>query len=412
MSEPQRPRCFITFVSGATVGGIETLAERLGEELLAGNDAVLICARTDEARGQLNPAIDYLTVPNELAWTGRLVDHLRDRYRNHELVLVALHPWTLVLFYSLRYRLRRAGWNTVRCFHLLTHSRGLFMQSGIINDVETRVFFAAPRRSNYFMNEAARLAHSGHWGMDLSDFPVLQLPMRPTDFCWKPRRGSALRIVSVGRLVPFKGYNRAAPAIVRALRDEGVDATWDIWGDGQDHDLIRTTSDAVGVSEYVRLRGPLEYASLQSELCRYDVFVGMGTAILEAAQIRMPSICAIEGTIEDGYGFLHEAPEDSVGDVIAGAKQTLLIDTLRDYAGMDEARRMNVGEQCRTSAERRSRTMQEFSDAVRNAEPWPARVDVRSLALLAYVRSMLTARALRNQLGSRVRRGSIAAPSR
>lgn len=379
-------KVFVVPVSGAAVGGIETLLLRLAPLLQRDGDELLVCGILDDIAPELPRESRFVKIESERTMALRLGQVLAAEYRAYEVVLVSLHPWTLAAFYPLRYLLRARGMRDVRSFHLVTHSRAFFFSGyAAVNALLKAVFCSAPVCSTFFMNDASVLAHAAYWRADLSDYPVLRLPLAPPKRRWNPCGDGSLRIASVGRLVPFKGYNRVAPAITRQLVSDGQDAFWNIWGDGEDAGLVAGHITREGMADRVRLHGPLDYARLAESLAEHDLFVGMGTAVLEAAHLGMPAICALEGSADLGYGFLYQAPGDSVGDVVAGAKPEPLLITVQRFAAMDADQRRAVGAQCEANVRDRSGDLEDFAAAIRDAAPWPARLDIGSLALAVLI---------------------------
>ena len=192
-------------------------------------------------------------------------------------------------------------------------------------------------RNTFFMNAECKLSHAKKFGLDYGFSPIIILPViddtnhEPT---YSPRMapGSALKVLSVGRIVPFKAYNRGAPAILKSLFSAGVDAEWDIYGYGPDEAEVDAAARELGVSDQLSLRGLLPYGELPSIINRYDVFVGMGTAVLEAAALGLPSICAIVDQKDRSYGFVHELPVGNVGETISGRSMLSIADLLIRYS--------------------------------------------------------------------------------
>ncbi len=170
----------------------------------------------------------------------------------------------------------------------------------------------------YFMNDECRLAHAKKWKTDLSSSPVIALPIDQHEPVWHPGDMSRVRIVSVGRLVDFKAYNLGAARIVKACRERGIEVSWDIYGYGPLEAEIRDCADAMFVSQHVCLKGKLDYSSFSTVVAGYDLFIGMGTSVIEAAVLGVPSICAIVDEETSSYGYVSDLPFGNVGEVIEG----------------------------------------------------------------------------------------------
>jgi glycosyltransferase involved in cell wall biosynthesis len=352
------------------VGGIETVALNAmnalagrGEEVILIGDSAAWSDRIDQRVARVGMIAPWPSA--------HLPQGLLQRIAGRDVIYVTLHPWALVSASQLARRLRSVV-RSARAFHLVTHSRAFFFETRFpfSHRILQRAFAALPVQSAYFMNEAALLAHAEEWRMDLSAYPILTLPMPATTVRWRPSKGPNLSLVSVGRLVPFKGYNRRIPAIVRSLRDKGLDLRWTIWGYGPDEEVIRAEIARCGVASHVELKGALDHACYDEEVASHDLFVGMGSSLLEAGRLGMPAVTAVEQSEEDSYGFLFETPIDSVGDVVAGAAVRPLSHIIEAYAALTPEERITAGERCRADSLRRSTSLDDMCDAIVNAGSW------------------------------------------
>lgn len=130
----------------------------------------------------------------------------------------------------------------------------------------------------------------------------------PVDFV--PSTG--FNLVSVGRLVPQKGYDLLIPIIAR-LRNEGIDVSLYILGEGEDRQKLETLNLELGSTECVHLMG--YHTNPHAFVCKMDAFVcssraeGYSLVIAEALSMGIPVIstnCAGPNELlADGkYGIL------------------------------------------------------------------------------------------------------------
>jgi hypothetical protein len=360
------------------LGGIEVLEMKLIEQFLRFGIAVTVACRENDILKNTDGLriFSHNGYPDLISRANQLIASNAKR-----VIFVSLHPSAAVAAELLARMVLRRRRETlvVHHFHWVSHSRAFFFsRSGIIRKLMRELFFILPKRSTHFMNDAALNAHQAFWRICLRGYPVLRIVGREPTTTYPSENNAeatrtcnkraALRIVSVGRFVAFKSYNMNAAMVIRQLRDDGIDATWDIWGYGPEESAIVSTTQRYGVMDYVRLCGPLPHAMFDQTVSSYDVFVGMGTAVLEAAKTGMPVCVAVENQGDACYGHLHEAPTDSVGDRVDGFPERKLHDVLRSVAALTSQERARIGQKDNLAARLRESTLDEFADAILRAE--------------------------------------------
>ncbi|WPN65157.1 hypothetical protein QMK47_09270 [Pseudomonas sp. P9_35] len=174
-----------------------------------------------------------------------------------------------------------------------------------------QIFFCLHNaRGLIFFNEKMVERYSTITGKDFSD--VSLFPLGVVDQLANPipkKFGDELSICSVGRLVEFKGYNLWMLDVVNSLRKLGVKVSYSIYGYGPLENIMSDKIKALDLEEVVSLKGSLEYSAFTDVVSQFDVFVGSGTALVEAAGLGVPSLIGIENTNEPStYGFLSELP--------------------------------------------------------------------------------------------------------
>ncbi len=205
-----------------------------------------------------------------------------------------------------------------------------------------------------FMNEESRSSHSAQWKRDLSGSPIIGLPITYQEKMWRARPIESMKIVSVGRLVDFKAYNLGTIKIIQRLRALGIKATWDIYGYGPLEDPMRDEINQRGVRDSVRLCGELDYTKYAEVVPTYDIFVGMGTAALEAAMLGVPTICATVDEPENCHGYIHEIPFGNVGEKIPERSMFPIVELLRQFHSTPEPQRELISASCKEAAQRYS----------------------------------------------------------
>ena len=362
------------------LGGIEILELKLVDELTRhGLDTVLASRANDtlDAPNAVRARFVHQGYPDFLSRTLELLSE-----STKKVVFVSLHPTAAIAseIAGRQIRSRNGDRISVHHFHWVSHSRAFFFSNRkLVRWLLQRLFLLLPVNSTYFMNDAARIAHQTFWQRSLVDYPVLRIVGRePSAKYVKSSKVTnhsnksachKLRIVSVGRLVPFKSYNVYAPIIIRKLRDAGIDATWDIWGYGPDEAVIASKAKEYKVNDFVKLRGKLPHELFDKTVSSYDLFVGMGTAVLEAAKTGTPVCVAVENQRDACYGHLHEAPIDSVGDRVVGFHERKLYEALSAFAAKSSQEQSTIGEKGAVAARRRESKLSEFVAAILSAQP-------------------------------------------
>ena len=220
-----------------------------------------------------------------------------------------------------------------------------------LTDGAQSLFRAVPAENLVFFNDATRDHYAHFFRADYGAAPILpigiQLPPRPTTYA-PPGRP---QIISVGNLVDFKTYNahviRAMPELLRlapALR-------YVIIGRGPEEGALRALATMVGVSDHVDFLGQIAYAEIATHVRNATVFVGSGTALLEAAAVGVPALIGIESLdIPESYGFLSDIPGLSYNEHVAGRARVSMIHALSSVLTDDDAR-ARIAEACRVKSE-------------------------------------------------------------
>lgn len=87
------------------------------------------------------------------------------------------------------------------------------------------------------------------------------------------QRSDVLRLVYAGRLIPWKGVDRAIE-IVAFARGRGVGVTLDVIGGGPDHQRLQNLAASQGIADHVRFVGPMPYGQeFLKKLRTYDALL-------------------------------------------------------------------------------------------------------------------------------------------
>jgi hypothetical protein len=197
-----------------------------------------------------------------------------------------------------------------------------------------------------FMNEQCRSTHAKQFGMDLSQNRIVPVPIDARQLGWRgPNPDGTLKIIAVGRIVDFKAYNFSLPKVVAKLSAKGHKVTCDIFGYGTGEIKLKSIIEENGVGHLVKFHGPTSFESLDDLISDYDVFVGMGTAAVQAAQLGVPTILAIVDDADGTHGFIHEAPFGNLGEQDERIYRHDLEETIESYLNLSEAERRRLSDQ-------------------------------------------------------------------
>jgi len=147
---------------------------------------------------------------------------------------------------------------------------------------------------------------------------IWPLPVDLSDFPETARNPVWGHLASIGRLSSMKEYNLYMPRVVRSLVDRGYDVRWTVYGDGPYHDRIKAIAEEQCVSDRIQLMGRWPHHRFSEALESAYVFVGMGTAMVEAALCGVPGPVAIAYDQEGAtYGTIVELGFGNIGDRLA-----------------------------------------------------------------------------------------------
>lgn len=175
--------------------------------------------------------------------------------------------------------------------------------------------------------EAANKIHRVYNGMELANFPPPVSNVAPDGF---------LRIASIGRLVPFKGFEYLIDACAE-LKSRDLTFRCEIVGDGPLRNTLQTQIDRLTLGDRVILTGSFSQEEVRARLRACDLFVLASilddagtsdvfpTVILEAMASGKPvvstSLAGIPESVVTGETGLLVAPRDS--SALAAAIETL-----------------------------------------------------------------------------------------
>jgi len=130
--------------------------------------------------------------------------------------------------------------------------------------------------------------------------------------------------------------------VVHDLIKRGISVRYVIYGDGPLRSDMIKKIEAYGLLDRIELRGLLEYSRFAQAISEFDIFIGSGTAIVEAAGQGIPSLVGIESVDAPvTYGFLSEIPGFTYNEDNLHTK-TLVVDKILEFISMDFRSRSKI----------------------------------------------------------------------
>ncbi len=161
-------------------------------------------------------------------------------------------------------------------------------------------------------------------GIELDDFPVAH-----------PEQAGALRIISIGRLIEFKGFQHLIAA-VEILKRQGIEVSARIIGEGPLRGTLEKQIEQLGLKECIQLLGVRSQEQIKAELAAAHVFVLpsivdqkgasdiLPTVITEAMACCLPvvstRVAGIPEMVQPEQTGLLVEPEDDAGLAAAIAR--------------------------------------------------------------------------------------------
>lgn len=173
-------------------------------------------------------------------------------------------------------------------------------------------------------------------------------------------------IVSVGRLVPWKGFEALIDAVAD-LNDQGIAATLVIAGDGPLEDALQLKVKTMGLEGQVRLVGRLGKDALGAVIKGADVFAlntayeGLSHQLLEVMDLGVPIVTT-------PVGGNAEIIQDGVQGLLVPCNDTqALAQSIRRFLDSPELRtRLIQNAKVRTKAFAQERVVEEIATIMRN----------------------------------------------
>lgn len=177
------------------------------------------------------------------------------------------------------------------------------------------LFNAVPDECKLFMNEDCLINHEKIFGRKI-DATIWPLPViiAKNNNKTKPRIPEKDKIISIGRFDPFKTYNLTTIKAISNLKSKGIDLRYDMYGYGLLEERMKALIKTMNLSDRVFLKGTLKYDELEATVKNAYLFVGCGTAAIEASHAGVPTIIATLETDGLANGLFTDAIGYNIGE--------------------------------------------------------------------------------------------------
>lgn len=168
----------------------------------------------------------------------------------------------------------------------------------------------SPEKNIIFFNEISKHVLGSDYGTSFDKAALLPIGIDLSKLEMRsPANVDFDRVVSIGRITSFKTYNIEFLKTLADCKQRGIKLIYDVYGDGDQLPLLKKKIEEYGLDDIVRLHGSIPYSKFTEAVENSLVFLGSGTALIEAAACGVPALIGIESQEDDQtYGFLHEMP--------------------------------------------------------------------------------------------------------
>ncbi|MEO8491510.1 MULTISPECIES: glycosyltransferase [unclassified Pseudomonas] len=385
----------ILFVMGGlSIGGVETYVVRLAKHLnMAGHKVTVTLLSNKSDAGLFKELSRYATINvvehvpffQASSWINALIPAKRDK-AHYDIVHVVDVLTLAYVFLNKSYLSFTSV--SVGIYHSKEicwwRGRDIYFRKKMLELYDRNV------ELTLFPNERTAEMASAFTHVELDKLDILPLGISFESYASRQPLQSSLRIVSVGRLVDFKVYNKHVISQLAELRKQ-ADFEYFIYGDGPERAALESLSQACGVSKYVHFKGEVEYAELPSILEGAFCFVGSGTTIIEASAAGIPSVVGIE-SIEKPLtcGLFSDVSGYSYNEESATTTRVGILDTIAMLQALGPEQYLEVSNQHRTKAKSFDiiETSQRLVD-LSNRKPMFDMKMNRWLAMLSFFKSVI-----------------------
>ena len=371
-------KILFVFSTLLNLGGMETLIVRLSQSLSAqGHSVSLLLTDTPEQRnageetlvGEVRKHARIFFAETRFALASRSLKALKAETFD---ILYAFESNSLVLAFLIQGEFQPQAKVVTGVYHGREYC-SISPNQRFLHRLASQLMQKMPLTNILSINEAFLKEHQDWLGRDFTGAPIVPLAIDLSRFENVKRSADPRKIVSIGRITDFKTYNFTMLDTLQILKERRLTFEYHVYGTGTQFDLLKAEVSKRSMEAQVFLHGSLPYSEFGTVLESAFVFVGMGTAVIEAAACGVPSLPAIESQpLPVTYGFLHETREPWIGELVEGEPQFTLQDKIEALARLSEQDYQNREVASRNFAKgyRLDTVTRQFVAALENAQPF------------------------------------------
>ncbi|MFW5803673.1 MAG: glycosyltransferase [bacterium] len=330
-------KSILVIKQGLGIGGSETLTIRMCNWLVdkGVNVVLLVEKRPEKIAKELNTKIAKITYNGSFL---ELLNKQRAKHlvKKHQLegcdCIYGYGPLELVTSLSLG-RFIKDSKAMIGVYHKNAYNQ--INGNKVFKKFTQRLFKKISQKNILFMNGPVRKSHEEILSCDFKNAKIWPLPLLVPKY--KEVHHRTNKIVSVGNLKRFKSYNMTMIDVVKDLIDKGYNIEYDIYGEGYMQKKMEEKIGNLGLSKYVNIKGQVAYEKFAEVVREGFAFVGLGTAVLEAASFGVPAITCVSYSEKPiSFGFVNELTNYNVGSPINNYTYKNIIDLLELLINADD----------------------------------------------------------------------------
>lgn len=325
------------------VNGTQTMILRMARQIKADGHTPYFVRFNDKSLGLLDAIEDYAVIL-----------HFRDLW-SHSIPLPSIdviHCYTsdmLLLGFWLKNEFFHGARIIAGFYHPRQYYVSVYGGKTWLEKLYSRIFSEFPEQNLLFMDEPVKQSHEKLFGRTLAQSILLPLPVEIKPVSLPREQVKPNKIVSIGRLVSFKMYAANVIQTISVLNRQGYDFEYHVYGSGPLLPNLQKQVADLQAEKYIFFHGEIPYHQFSSVVADAHVFIGMGTSLIEAASLGVPSLVAIESVTQPvTYGLFHRTGNYEIGEQLPGQPEISLRDSLLEIAALNLTA---YHEECRLSRE-------------------------------------------------------------